>query len=145
MEPEGIVTALRVFPGPGSCMAMNCERWVPVPVEEYRDYYEISDRGRIRRTAPHPHYVAGKVRVPNIDPHGSPIVRLSARCVQRTFAVAPLVAAVFLPPQPTPKAVLRYRDGDRTNCAAENLYWGAKAKRAPGGGRPPKLSPPQIA
>src|SRR4051794_29351593 len=102
---------------------MNAEHWLPIPVDGYRDHYEISDLGRVRRSAPGNATQVGKVRALALTPAGHPIVRLSARGITRCFAVASLVASAFLPPKPFPKAVLKHRDSDRANCAVANLEW----------------------
>lgn len=43
---------------------------------------------------------------------------------RKFYAVHRLVAAVFLPPRPSPKYWLLHRDDDRQNPHADNLYWG---------------------
>src|SRR4051794_20275050 len=71
-----------------------------------------------------------------------PGAKLSVGGVKRSFAVAPLVAAGFLPAEP-PRAILAHRDGDRSNCAASNLEWAARTYPETHGGPPRKLSAPQ--
>jgi hypothetical protein len=72
------------------------------------------------------------------------VVKLSAGAVKRSFAVAPLVAAAFLPPGP-PGLILAHRDGDRSNCAALNLMWARRTYSRPHAGHRRKLSAPQEA
>src|SRR5689334_7164887 len=79
---------------------MSGERWEPVGVEAYRDHYEVSDLGRVRRSVPGKGTHPGKILTPTIAIRDHPVVKLSAGTVNRSFAVAPLVAAAFLPPAP---------------------------------------------
>src|SRR5258708_787590 len=101
---------------------MDDERWEPIGPVEYAGHYEVSDRGRVRRSAAGPSTRPGKVRRTALTRGGHPVVKLSAGGITRSFAVAPLVAAAFLPPGPA-GAILKHRDGDRSNCAAGNLCW----------------------
>jgi hypothetical protein len=64
--------------------------------------------------------------------------------VIRSFSLAPLVAAAFLSPGP-PGAILKHRDGDHSNCAADNLRWAPKLDPETRGGRRRKLSADQEA
>ena len=43
---------------------------------------------------------------------------------RKFYAVHRLVAAVHLPPRPSPKHWLLHQDDDRGNPHADNLYWG---------------------
>jgi hypothetical protein len=124
---------------------MDAERWVPIPAEGYSDHYEVSDRGRVRRSAPGPSTRPGKIRALYSGPWGTYLVGLHAHGTPRHVAMAPLVAEVFLPPKPFPGAVLKYRDGDRANCAAANLMWTTRAERGKRCGTRPKLSLAQVA
>src|SRR3954467_2318382 len=71
-----------------------------------------------------------------------PVVKLSAGGVTRSFAVAPLVAAAFLPSGPR-GAIFEHRDGDRSNCAASNLKWATRTYPETQGGHRRKLSADQ--
>jgi hypothetical protein len=74
------------------------------------------------------------------------MVRPCAPGRTRDASIAPLVAAAFLPPKPSPHAILKHRDGDRSNCAAGDLYWATRSEAASlRRGRRPKLSPAQVA
>jgi hypothetical protein len=70
---------------------------------------------------------------------GHPVVKLSAGGIARSFALAPLVAEAFLPPRPA-GAILKHRDGDRSNCAAGNLCWTLRSDPEARGHRRKKLS-----
>jgi hypothetical protein len=126
-------------------MDSDSERWRPTTAEGFGDHYEVSDLGRVRRPAPGPGTRPGKVLAFPPSPWGTPMVRLRAPGRTRNVAVAPLVAAAFLPPRPSPAAILRHRDGDRSNCAAANLFWTARSETGVRVGRRPKLSPAQEA
>src|SRR3954465_1064674 len=123
---------------------MSGERWEPVGVAAYRDFYEVSDLGRVRRSAPGKRTRPGVVLKPSLSIRRHPLVKLSAGGVSRSFAVAPLVAAAFLPAGP-PGAILGHRAGDRSNCAASNLEWAKRKYREPHAGHRRKLSAPQEA
>jgi hypothetical protein len=119
--------------------------WRPITVEGYEDHYEVSDLGRVRRSAPGPGTRPGKIRLPSFSPWGTAMVVLCAPGRTRNVAIAPRVAAAFLPPKPAPGAILKHRDGDRTNCAAANLRWATRRETAGRVGRRPSLSPAQVA
>src|SRR3954470_16381302 len=101
---------------------MDDESWEPTGMVEYRDHHQVSDLGRVRRFAPGPSTRPGKVLTPTLARGSHPVVRLSAGGIARNFALAPIVAAAFLPPRPA-GAILKHRDGDPSNCAAGNLCW----------------------
>src|SRR5262249_11823736 len=46
---------------PLSLTVMATERWLPIPLDPYRDHYDLSDRGRVRRTAPGAFTRPGKI------------------------------------------------------------------------------------
>ena len=50
----------------------------------------------------------------------------------RNRSINRLVAAAFLNDPPSPTAVVRHQDGNRANCAADNLVWALRPKRAHG-------------
>lgn len=58
--------------------------------------------------------------------YGYPSVHLWVMDEKRKWHVAVyrLVAAIWLPPRPSPKHEVRHLDGDRFNSHADNLAWG---------------------
>lgn len=110
--------------------AASRERWVPVPREVYRDDYQVSDRGRIRRSSIGHSTRPGKVLRPApIGRYRHPVLTLSAGGRTRTFPLVSLVADAFLPPRPGPGYVLGHRNGRNDDCRAINLYWKVAANR----------------
>lgn len=95
-------------------------------MEEWRlldDYpgYEVSDLGRVRGQLIHEddyHMIAIRTNT-----MGLPFVGLSVRGRQHNRALAPLVAEAFLGPPLPPATTPINMDGDRFNCAADNLAW----------------------
>jgi hypothetical protein len=121
------------------------EEWEPVAPAGYRDHYQVSDAGRVRRVSPGASTRPGRIRKPTLASNGHPVLKLSAGGLARSFALSSLVAAAFLPPKPPGAMVLKHRDGDRTNCAASNLVWEPRSDLAARGGWTPKLSAEQRA
>jgi hypothetical protein len=124
---------------------MASDSWLPIPLDPFRDHYDLSDRGRARRTAPGASTRPGKILSIQPSPWGVSLASLHANGTTRHVSVVPLVAKAFLPPRPFPGAVLNHVDGDRGNCAATNLVWTTRAVRGARCGTPPKLSPAQVA
>lgn len=98
------------------------ERWKPVPLPEYADFYDVSDRGRVRRSAPANGTRPGKVLSPAPNA-GHPFVMLCVNYRRRGVAVAPLVAGAFLPPRPSARHVVGRKNGVSGDCRAANLFW----------------------
>ena len=77
---------------------MDTERWVPIPVKGYRGLYDISDLGRVRRSAPWPSYRTGQLLTPSRNLHGSLMIRFhdlgrpSNHSLAITQPVFPIVA-----------------------------------------------------
>lgn len=104
-------------------MGRRAESWRPVP-----DWpYEVSDRGRVRRSEPARGTRVGYVLAPWLggDPSKGTrfYVTFSRRGERADPKVAKLVAETFLGPPPFPDAEIDHIDGDRYNDAAENLEW----------------------
>lgn len=92
------------------------EEWKPIP--EF-DNYSVSDMGSVRNED------TGRMMAKLRNQTGIVNVGLSKAGVQYKRALAVLVAEAFVPREgarltfTTPM----HRDGDRTNCRAENLLW----------------------
>jgi hypothetical protein len=98
------------------------ERWVAVPIEEYRDYYSVSNRGRVRRDRKGVGSTGGILR-PSIV-NGHPAVNLSAPGAGRNLrTIAPLVMRAFGSKPPGPGYLVAHRDGSLENCNIWNLEW----------------------
>lgn len=107
------------------------EQLGPVIWREYPGY-EVSSLGRVRRATPARGTQAGRVHQPSRTKDGylQVLIRHRGRYLCRT--VARLVAWAFVPcPRWSPALVVTYRDGDRSNCRADNLVWATRKR--PGG------------
>ena len=109
------------------------ESWRPLPnqpgVPRLLDY-EVSNRGRVRRTTPG-RRGAGYILKPTLLRTGRNQCYLRVNLAgNRNFTLARLVAWAWLPPPPSPVARVRYRDGNVLNCTCENLVWDYGTKPA---------------
>ena len=99
------------------------EKWRDVV--EWEGVYEVSDKGRVRRTAPGTGAVAGRVLRPGL--HTSKkyyIVALCRDSKARTKTVHRLVAEAFLTPPPLESSrVVAHRNGNGLDNRVDNLYW----------------------
>lgn len=95
------------------------ENWKPISIEHKIDDewqepiptdYEVSDLGRVRHDT----------RV--LRPNETVVIR------GRHLSVPRLVAQNFLPTPPYPVVVVRMKDGNRANMAADNLYWALRPR-----------------
>lgn len=103
------------------------------PVLGYEDFYEVSNRGRVRslpRMAPR----RGKGAVPvpgrilTAYMHGGyPAVKLSVGGVYRRCDVHALVCQAWHGPCPLGMEC-RHLDDDKSNTSPENLVWGTRAE-----------------
>lgn len=98
----------------------NANVWLPVPATG--DKYEVCSTGKVRLASQ-----PGRILVPRRPPVGAPVVYLylpDEKGVQRRFArsLSRIVALVFVPNLDL-LPVLRHKDGDDFNFAADNLEW----------------------
>jgi hypothetical protein len=99
--------------------------------------YAVSSEGAIRRIANG--YLAKVV----LDRYGAR-VSLQVGKTSKTFRLSTLVAEAFIGPRPGHRPV-HYRDGDRTNARASNLYYASKAHTRSGqGNNRAKLTDTQV-
>jgi hypothetical protein len=101
------------------CRKMEKEKWVPVPKEMFSTFYEVSNRGRIRRTRAAQGTRAGHIRKSQLGQKGYLIISLSTPRLRKTFAVHRLVALAFC--KGDKSLGVHHRDGDRANPRARNL------------------------
>lgn len=104
------------------------EQWLPV--RGYEEFYEVSDRGRVR-SFPRRHRVHGGgygVRRPKLmsparrSKAGHLAVSLRRDGKNREFSVHVLVLEAFVSPRPDGMLAC-HNDGDPANNSAENLRW----------------------
>lgn len=113
------------------------------PIEGYPGCY-VSPYGNVYAHR----YWAGEMLAPmyrlSVARNGSGflIVNLPITHVKRYPAsVHYLVAKAYLPDPPHPHMQIRFKDRNRQNCAADNLYWYSVPPRMDKAGRPSKLRP----
>ena len=108
------------------------EEWRPVTVSGYEDTYEVSNKGRIRRSpnAPHsPPAKPGKILKLVPTPQGYLHVFLQKKRKVTFALVHHLVLGAFVGPRPN-KTVCCHWDGDKTNNSIENLRWDSHTENA---------------
>lgn len=96
------------------------EEWMPV--HGYRDMYEVSSEGRVRRKLKHGGY---RYLKPTNNSCGYPSVGLSyeyGRGKTKSETVHKLVATAFLP-NPNGLPQVNHKDGNKTNNNLSNLEW----------------------
>ena len=111
------------------------ETWKPVPIEEFADFYEVSNFGRVRRSAPPATDNAsggrcwtGRVLQANTTSKGRkwyPRVSLYNNQT-KSKKIAPvhrLVAKAFMPCEHMDMLTVNHKDGDKTNNHISNLEW----------------------
>lgn len=92
------------------------EEWRAVPVDGYRNGYEISNLGRLRRSE------TGTILIGGLDKDGYRIHVLSYEGKRKTVKRHRLVASAFLSSIPG-KWEVNHKDGDKLNNHVENLEW----------------------
>lgn len=94
--------------------------------EEWRDcgegYYEVSDRGRVRRAKPGPGTHAGRMCKPRLDRYGYHKVTLCVGTGRVTAKVHRIVAEAFLGPCPDGMQV-NHIDANKLNNTPSNLEY----------------------
>lgn len=110
------------------------EQWLPVP--DWEDLYEVSDRGRVRsldrmRLAPlgQPYLKRGVVLKLRTTTTGYHYVTMRGDGRLRTARVHTLVLEAFVGPRP-PDCEVLHRDGTKLNNAVSNLRWGTKVENS---------------
>ena len=106
----------------------NTEQW---RVVRCAPGYEVSNKGHIR-WAVNPDYT-----VPTFQGANGLNARIRAyqpgmyagRRKMHNFSVARLTASAFICEPPSPTAVIRYLDGNKSNVTPENLAWAERPQR----------------
>lgn len=110
-------------PGPrttGSLVPLDALRDIDVRPVPFAIGHFVTADGRVLSAERGSRTVRERRPAPNRGGYGL----LYVASIDRTFAVHALVAAVFLPPRPSPAHQVRHLDGDCTNNRADNLAWG---------------------
>ena|SRR2546426_1111123 len=98
------------------------ESWKPVTTPGFEHLYEVSNAGRVRRSAPGQDTYPGRV-LKGTTQDGYRLVKLcDGKAHTRQVPVHRLVAAAFIP-NPESKPEVNHRDTNKQNNAASNLEW----------------------
>jgi hypothetical protein len=94
------------------------EKWLPVPIEEYADIYEISNTGKYRNKTTKKElkeFIAGKYLMASLIKSG----------MRKRYMTHRLVACAFVkdPDNDPNKDVVNHIDGNKFNNNASNLEW----------------------
>lgn len=91
----------------------------------YEGWYEVSDRGRVRRIKAGPRTYPGRLLKPQRggSKPGYWLVQLRRDGRAKTRAVHLLMADAFMPPKPSPLHEINHRDLDSWNNLLTNLEW----------------------
>jgi len=101
------------------------ETWLPVI--GYEGFYDISNRGRVRRVRGGMGAVAGRILSPFLTPNGYRSILLWQNNRSKHHFVHRLVAMAFLG-MPREGQVANHKDANKTNNAPENLEWVAEVE-----------------
>ena len=96
------------------------EQWQDII--RYEGFYEISNRGRVRRIAPGHGAKPGKILKGSYAHKGYHTVTLCRDGICKTFTAHRLVAEHFLQ-NPNSVAQVHHKDGNKSNNNATNLEW----------------------
>lgn len=99
------------------------------PVMGYEGFYEVSDKGNVRRIAKGRGAQVGKILKQANGTNGYKQVTLSKDCNQLICRVHRLVAEAFIPRQDG-KDYVNHINGDKTDNRVENLEWVTRSENA---------------
>lgn len=100
----------------------SIEQWRPVP--GYEGLYEVSDYGRVRRSARGQHTQIGRIIKP-FPQRGYWRIQLNKNGKKHKHSVHTLVLKAFVG-DPSPGQECRHKDNDPGNNHVSNLIWGTK-------------------
>lgn len=88
------------------------------PVKGYKDYYEVSNKGRVYS------YISNRILSNKfVNSCGYRTVKLTDFNESKSFTIHRLVALAFLPPNKENKRTINHIDGDKINNWVNNLEW----------------------
>lgn len=94
--------------------------WKDVPIEEYKNSYEVSNNGQIRNKN------TLKIKAVQLGSTGYITTRLDIGTCKKTVQIHTLVAEAFLKPieqKDNKKIIVKFKDGDKNNVQVNNLQW----------------------
>lgn len=113
------------------------ERWLPVPIPPFGQFYEVSDQGRVRSLDRDQRIgygatrrIFGQILSPGRTKSGHLHVSMSAYGESKTCTVHRLVALAFLGDPEPGQEVRHWPDRDPTNNRLDNLRWGTRLENA---------------
>lgn len=107
---------------------MGVEIWRGVA--DFEDRYQVSNLGRVRCHPSTGYSYQLSVTPPENRPREYAAISLRRNGFRKRRTVHRIVADAFLPPRPSMKHEVRHLDGNRANCAANNLAWGTRKENA---------------
>lgn len=99
------------------------EIWLPVTIEPYSEFYEISSHGRMRRSGATRGYPAGHIMTPKAGAWGYLDYKLTAYGKRLWRHAHQFVALAFLGPRPSQHHCVAHWDGNKHNNHVSNLRW----------------------
>lgn len=106
---------------------MTVEEWRPAP--GYEGIYEVSDHGRVRRSAPGKGTWPGRI-LSQAAHNGYFAVTLTKDRRQRRLEVHPLICEAWHGPRPSPEHVAAHWDDRPGNNVPPNLRWATRSQNA---------------
>lgn len=98
------------------------EIWKSIPIEEYKNFYKVSNLGNIYSKHSH------KILTPKKSQSGYLKVTLCNRKFQKTFAIHRLVALAFIPNKER-KPTVNHINECKNDNRVENLEWATNAEQ----------------
>jgi len=102
------------------------ERWLPVAMPEYQDFYDVSDHGRVRNTGKHTCNRWKNSRHllnPHKDPYQYMVDIRGSNKAKKRMAVHRLVALTFIGEPPSDAHEVAHNDGNPFNNHISNIRW----------------------
>lgn len=101
--------------------------WKNVPIDEFKNSYEISNTGQIRNKK------TLKIKSLQIGSTGYLSTRLDTGNIKKTIQIHSLVAEVFIDKiknKDEKKIIVKFKDGDKNNVNSNNLYYDYQNKKS---------------
>lgn len=96
-------------------MAQEVENWKPIPVEELKKDYEVSDQGNVRNKK------TGNVFKPKTV-NGYKTVNIRVKGKSKYISISRMVLLAFIGEDET-KPICNHKDGNKLNNRLDNLEW----------------------
>jgi hypothetical protein len=94
--------------------------WKDVPIEEFKNSYEVSNTGQIKNKN------TLKIKATQTGSTGYITTRLDIGSCKKTVQIHSLVAEAFLKPieqKENKSIIVKFKDGDKNNVHINNLQW----------------------